>query len=113
MTTPTRAEMRADLARAMGWIRHNDICWENPHTKRCRTSPPDFFTDAEANRKLLEWLAGQSVAIQEHYQRELISALSKDTGDKSRWGLVESLVFQTAPLDVKAEAAWLAIQEEQ
>ncbi len=100
MTTPTRAEMCADLARAMGWTAKSHFpdsfqphFWIAP-SGRTFEVPPDPFTSAEHNRKLVEWLATDGARWKEFKQKLLIN------------------FTLTAPLETIAEAAWRAIQSE-
>lgn len=66
MTEQRRREIRADLARAMGWDfipSSSEIAppyvgeWYTPLGKIIGDEPPNFFTSAADNRALVKWLA--------------------------------------------------------
>lgn len=68
-TTPTRAQMREDLARAMGWIglrlmksqmfnEREDLWGLRPgEAGQVMRKAPDPFTSTADNRALVKWLA--------------------------------------------------------
>lgn len=116
-TMPKRAEMCADLARAMGWkviqtsrgfmpispegdaqlnYKTEDFAW---------ATMPDPFAYAADNRALVAWLAEDDARWKEFKQELLSDWASSPEQDVVRFAL-------TAPLETIAEAAWQAIQEE-
>jgi len=73
-TMPTRAEMCADLACAMGWTVKIEggkfnltkkPSWYSPKGAYSAIGCPDPFTNAADNRALVKWLAGYEVAESE------------------------------------------------
>jgi len=116
MTTPTRAEICADLACAMGWkvIKTNSgfmpISPEGHAQLNYKTEDfawatmPDPFTNAADNRALVEWLA-QDNARWTAFYRILEDALKIPEGEMRAW---RAMWLLTAPLETIAEAAWPA-----
>jgi len=120
-TMPTRAEMCADLACAMGWT---NIRWHSPFEVSAKpvdgafaiagTNPagehfceiPDPSTNAADKDALVAWLA-QDNARWTAFYRILEDALKIPEGETRAW---RAMWLLTAPLEAIAEAAWRAIQ---
>lgn len=117
MTTPARAEMRADLARAMGWANITKVGTGFPPGMEVgfddeREPIPDPFTNAADKDKLVVWLTEQSPVVWGNFTGCLIdAAIPFDIQAYADWEMVCRAVL-TAPLETIAEAAWRAIQEE-
>lgn len=136
MTEQQRQEIRAELARRMGYTNFREVTLYSlagpvnelicdpplgvePNTRffECSVTgraafsasvPPDPFTNAEDKDALVEWLAAQDEDTQELYQQHLVRKLSWDDSH-NRSALVEALVFQTAPYEAITLAAAKAL----
>ncbi len=103
MTTPTRAEMCADLARAMFPTAVIEPSLSGSSVDiRIYFDP---FTNAADNRAMVEWLAEQEDVVRNAFEHELESKIAPYGG----FGVLSCL---TASLETIAEAAWRAIQSE-
>lgn len=115
MTEQRQIEIRADLARAMGWdfIQKSGEWafpgegeWYMPDGKFYGDEPPDPFTDASDSRALVAWLAASNKAQQFH--DALYYLLLKDESSDLYAATPHKLVrvkMMASPLSVIAEAA--------
>lgn len=121
---PTREQMCADLARAMGW-RQGEASgvWFSPASapEICvYDEPPDYFTGHEACHDLVVWLA-ESAPMRQRvlFLNLLLEQVNKCTdeqtiaammgGDRDA-GVRRDFSLLTADPAIIAEAAWRAIQ---
>jgi len=107
MTTPTRAEMCADLARAMGWTTRERIpgitkIWLTPDGIYSPSGCPDPFTIAADKDALVAWIAKDDERWA-RFSYILWSHLPKD------FDFDYIKAFALMPLPVIAELAWRAI----
>lgn len=130
-TTPTRAQMREDLARALGCQLENiaadvseplwvvrakpnhlqlDALSSAVSGENCYFALPDPFTSAEDNRALVAWLAEDDARWAAFYAWFVVDGLGLHPGSDDPVAVVRDVM--TAPLPVIAEAAWQAIQEQ-
>lgn len=104
-----RAEKCAALARAMGWTTREAVpgitkIWFTPDGIYSPSGCPNPYESAEDKDALVAWLAKQ----ERHVQQRFIFAVRDETTDVD---LCYELRIMTAPREVIADAAWLAIQE--
>ena len=109
---PTREQMCADLARAMGW-RQGEASgvWFSPASapEICvYDEPPDYFTGHEACHDLAVWLAEDNARWSDFYAT-LEVALEIPDGEIRRWRVMWCMTAEPA---IIAEAAWRAITTE-
>lgn len=109
---PTREQMCADLARAMGW-RQGEASgvWFSPASapEICvYDEPPDYFTGHEACHDLVVWLAEDNARWSDFYAT-LEVALEIPDGEIRRWRVMWCMTAEPA---IIAEAAWQAITTE-
>ena len=117
MTTPTRAEMREALARAMGWTglrwmksqifeKREDLWGLRPgEDGQVMRKAPNPFTNAADKDKLVKWLAADDARWYK-FKKEILSDWIESPEQE-----VVRFVF-TAPLETISLAAWRAIQEQ-
>ena len=122
MTEQRRREIRADLARAMGWDfipSSSEIAppyvgeWYTPLGKIIGDEPPNFFTSAAASNALVTWLAADS-ARWFLFVRSLVKLLPKPERDEIRDTTFRDLVqdlslFMTASYETITLAAAKAL----
>lgn len=115
---PTEAEMRADLARAMGW-RPTIVFSDGARNGQQLSKPPNPFTDPAAMRALVEWIDADDERWG-RFDTALLEALivagkwpGPGARDNEHLSLGEQYrrAFLAAPLPIIARAAWEAIQE--
>lgn len=132
MSEPTREQKRADLARKMGWKwftddnpEHDGTMWLSTASLMAKTIQqyptvheteeilpidwkcldiPNPYESAADKDKLVAWLAKQ----ERHVQQRFIFAVRDETTDVD---LCYELRIMTAPREIIADAAWMAIQE--
>lgn len=127
MTEPTREQMRADLARAMGITEEQwqHKCKAENHSNdegfwcydcciAIEESPkvaPDPFTSAADKDALVEWICKNIETLRQKFIAELCGMIGlKQNWQLDRYDEYDLMILLTAPLETVALAAWRAIQ---
>ena len=114
MTEPTREQMRADLARAMGW-KEGSVVWFSPDNGNAicvEDEPPDPFTSAVDKDALVKWICKDIETLRQKFIAELCGMVGlKQNWQLDRYDEYDLMILLTAPLETVAFAAWRAIQE--
>lgn len=97
MTEQKRREIRAELARRMGWKEGGFAgIWFPPaqsvkeSIKATRTEPPDPFTNAEDKDALVTWIGAQGVNCRTKFIKHLARSIKIESGVLEGWSLLSA-----------------------
>lgn len=118
MTEQRQIEIRAELARRMGWDfiqKSSEMAysgegeWYTPDGQSYGDEPPGFCADATASRALVAWLAGQDATVWGEFSGMVInSGIPFEQQAYADWEMV-TRAFALAPLEIIAIAAAKAL----